>query len=128
MHLTEVPRGRPQVEPFQMPETGGHLKAHARQAERPVGAALGAAHLGGEGERHGFGRRRRPADVGTILIRGQRTLPQLRVLLAVVFHLDPRLGRLVQLAQRQVGHALEHRQEPSFDLGPKVFLFPILMG
>ena len=63
--------------------------------------------------------------MGQKALQGRLTA-QLRVNLAIVFQLDPGLAGVVELVQRQIGNAFEHRQEPAFDLPPKRLLFSVL--
>ena len=54
--------------------------------------------------------------------RGPRELLgryRLGVLFALVLLFDPGLGGVVEQIERQLGHALEHGQKPSFDLPPE---------
>ena len=52
----------------------------------------------------------------------------LRVLLALVFLLDPGLGGGVEEVERQLGLAFQHGQEAAFNLSPEGFLFAVLLG
>ena len=47
--------------------------------------------------------------------------------LAVVFHLDPGLGGVVELLQSEVSNALEHGKKPALYLAPKGLLLSILI-
>jgi len=127
MHLAQIPGSDPQMQSFQVSVARGHLEADPGHGQRAVGAALGADQFRRKAQGHRRCIRGRATDIRGLLVRRQGALAQFRVFPAVVFHLDPRLGRVVELAQRQVGHALEHWQEPALDLAPEVFLLPVLV-
>src|SRR5208283_5464206 len=97
------------------------------QREGAIAAALDAPDLGGKGQLQRFGR---GTGLGHILVVEkalQGSLADLRMDLAVVFQLDPRLAHVVELVQSQVGHPFKHRQEPALDLAPKNLLLAILI-
>src|SRR5215471_13037790 len=69
-----------------------------------------------------------PHDAGPFKEAGDRCDTDLGVNLAVVLVLDPRERGLVQEREREIGHMLEHGQEPTFNGGPEGLLLPILVG
>src|SRR5208283_2656446 len=127
MDRAQVPGSVTQPELGQMAEPGRDFKANALQREGAIAAALDAPDLGGKGQLQRFGR---GTGLGHMLVVEkalQGSLADLRMDLAVVFQLDPRLAHVVELVQSQVGHPFKHRQEPALDLAPKNLLLAILI-
>jgi hypothetical protein len=125
--LTQVPGGEADRQAVEVTEAVGDLEAPAGDADRAVASALGAHLPGGEGEAEIVERRRGPADAGPAQPPLPGRLAGLRVHRALVLALDPGQGGAVELRQRQLGLAVEHGHEPSFDLGPHDLLLAVLV-
>src|SRR5208282_3756730 len=104
----QVPGSIANPEFLQVAEPGGDFKTNGLQAEGAVAATLDAPDFSGEGQVQLVGGRTGLGDILVIKKTGQRSLAGLGMNLAVVFQLDPSLGRLVELLQRQIGDAFEH--------------------
>ena len=79
------------------------------------------------GAAQGIGTGRFAADAGAAQIAVEGRLANLGVDLALVFLLDPRLGRGVEQVERELGLPLEHGQEAALDLSPERFLLSVLL-
>ena len=123
----QVPGSETQPEFLQMAEAGRDFKTNAFQRERAIAAALSAPDLRGKGQLELLGGRTRLADILMVQKALQGSLADLRVDLAVVFQLDPRLADFVELVQSQIGHPFEHGQQPPLNLAPKDLLLAILV-
>ena len=103
------------------------LEAYTLQRDRAVAPALDSFDLSGKGLAQGFRR-----WTGSRQVRGGEetafgALACLPVDLVVILAVDPYLGRLVELLQRQVCAAFEHGQQPTLDLPPQHLLLPVLI-
>ena len=129
VHVAEIP-ARP---------SGG---AGAGSSGRPTGSRSGrswsftvpslrrsdARLLAHEGEAQLRGRRRGTADVLVVQVAVERRAADLGVARAVVLHLDPGLGGLVEQREAEVGDAFEHGHQASFELAPEGLLLAVLIG
>ena len=102
----EIPPRVAHAEPRQMPVAARDLEPAALEADRAVAAALRAIDLGAEGAAQLLAARARAADLRAGQIALERRAAELAVHGAVVFQLDPGLGRRVQPLEREVGVAL----------------------
>src|ERR1039458_3955482 len=109
MDRAQVPGSVAQPQFGQVAEPGGNLKANALQSEGAIAAALEAPDLGGKGDLQLVGGRTGLGHVFVIKKALQRSLADLRVNLAVILQLDPRLTYLVELVQRQIDYPLERK-------------------
>ncbi len=124
----EIPTGVAHRDAGQQPIAGRDLEALPGDRDRAVALALHAPLLGGEGEPERLAGGACTADVGALGEAVERGLASLGVDGAVVLHLDPRLGGVVQDRQGEIGDALEHRHQAALDLGPEHFLLGVLVG
>ena len=110
VRIDEIDRGQipPRVahaEPRQVPVASRDFEPAPLEADRAVTAALRAIDLGAEGAAEILTARARPADVRAGQIALERCTAELAMHAAVIFQLDPRLGRRVQALEREVGLA-----------------------
>jgi len=124
----EIPARDAQSQLEQRAVRGRDLEAHALDGDGAVAAALFARDLGAEGAPQGIGAGALAGHGGASQVSRERTLVDLRVLLALVLLFGPGLGGGVEEIEREVGLALEHGQEAPFDLSPERFLFSVLLG
>src|SRR6185295_9554551 len=103
------------------------LEAATVDADRAIGLALCAPVLGAKCLSQYLARGAWPSDVLAVEEAPQWRRANLRVALAVVLVLDPCLGDLVQPGEREVLDVLEHRDEPTLELGPEALLLRVLI-
>ncbi len=99
-----------------------------RSAFRALSRGKSVARCSPERAAKRVGARALAADARSAQIALERCLLDLAMELAVVLLLDPGLRGDVEEIERERFLALEHGQESSFDLGPEVFLFAVLLG
>src|SRR5487761_492817 len=94
-----------------MPITGGDLEALVLESDRAVGAALAALDLNAEHRAQCLAPGALSADIGAGQVPLERGTADLVVLGAIVFLGHPGAGGEVELIEREVWFALEHRQQ-----------------
>src|SRR5262249_54140198 len=107
---------------------GRELEAHAVDAHRAVALPLRAMLLGHEYQAERVARGARAADVRPGEEAREWCLAGLGVDSSVVLELAPGRRRLVERRQCHVGAVLQHREQPSLDLGQKFSCFPFWYG
>src|SRR5215469_14958299 len=70
----------------------------------------------------------RPQHAGSSEEANERRLASLLVDFAIVFELDPCLGRLIEELQSEVRHILEHGHQPALHLAPQVLDLTVHIG
>src|ERR1700682_2803839 len=112
---------------IETPISGRDLEALAIETYRTVGTALLALDLDAEGGAQRIAPRTFASDVraGQIPLHRRRT--ELTMHGAVIFLGHPRLGRDVQLLERESGLPFEHGQKASLHATPDIFLLTVHM-
>ena len=128
MDEAEIPVGVADLDAGEMAITVRHLEAAALDDDGAVALLVGAMSAAREGEAQRIAVGTRPRDVGPGEEARDRRLADLGVGLAVVLVLDPGLGGLVQEAQGQVRHVLQHGDQPALDRAPERLLLGVLIG
>ena len=123
----EVPSCDAQAQLQERAVGGGNFETHAVDGDRAVAPTLFARELCAHGAAQGIGAWRFATDGRTAQIAVEGRLANFGVHLALVFLLDPRLGRGVEQVERELRLPLEHGQEAALDLSPERFLLSILL-
>src|SRR5208283_5649764 len=118
----QVPLGVAHLDAVEMAIAVRQLEASTVDDDAAVALLLRARDAAGEGEAERDAARTGPRHRRPIEETGERRDADLGVDRAVVLVLDPSLRRLVQERQRQVGHTLQHGDEPALDRAPERLL------
>jgi len=128
LHGTQIPARIGDVHLLQVAVLAGDLEALAGQREGAIAATLTALHGTTESAPQRCTVRALAPDPRAIEETAKWCRADLGVLAVVVFLLHPRLSQGIELAQVQLGHALQHRHKPSLQGRPKALLFCVLIG
>ena len=123
----EVPAGVTNLDARQMPVAVGQLEAAPLDHDGSVAFALHAVIGTCEGEAQRIAVGAGPCHLGTREEARDGGLADLGVDLAVGLVLDPGLRRLVEERQRQIGHVLQHGDQPALDRTPERLLLGVLV-
>ena len=123
----QVPLGVAHLDTGEMAIAVRQLEASAVDDDAAVALLLRPRDAAGEGEAERDAARTGPRHRRPFEEAGERRGGDLGVDRAVVLVLDPGLRRLVEERQRQIGHMLQHGDEPALDRAPERLLFRILV-
>src|SRR5260370_41639243 len=125
MDAAEVPARITQMDVIKTSMPGRDLEALAVETDGAVGAALLAFDLDAERGTQVIASRALATDVGAGQEPLHRRLAEFTMHGAVIFLGHPRLGRDVQLLEREIGFPFQHGEQPTLDATPDIFLLPI---
>ena len=128
MDEAEIPAGVADLDAVEMSITVRHLEAAALDDDGAVALLVGAMSAAREGEAQRVAIGTRPRDIGPGKKARDRCLADLSMGFAVVLVLGPGLGGLVQEAQGEVRHVLQHGDQPALDRAPERLLLGVLIG
>ena len=126
--LGQIPGRVADLEPGEMAVAVGHLEAAALDDDGAVALPLLAALGAGEGQPQRGAIRAGPHHAGAGEEARDRRLADLGVELAIVLVLDPSLRRLIEECEGEIGHVLEHGDQPALDRSPEGLLLAVLIG
>ena len=118
VHLGEVPARVAHQYTVQVPERVRHFEAVRIDDDRAVATPLGTPLGAREGQAQRRAVRARAQYIRARRPAGERRLARFTVDGALITELGPGLGGFVQELEREVGNALEHRQQLPFDRRP----------
>lgn len=125
--IGEVPAFVAKGELLEVVEAVRDLEADSVEGEGAVGAAQRSDLLGGEGLAECLQAWTGTGDSRRVEKTVERCHAGLGVDLAVVLHLDERLGDEIQLGEGDVGLLLQKGEETPLDLAPEDFLLAVLV-